>query len=609
MTGRFRLLTRMWPLLLLTCCLPGLGQASKIFDRIQEASTLSLPGDGEAQPQILPVSSLQAPPPLQGFYSLATGVPQIGGSQNAPPHTVRGTVVNSVTGEPIARALVQLGGDLATLTDHEGRFEFTGVTQSGIPPWAMKPGYFQARSWGPIGFNFNAAASSAGGSDDEPIVVKLVPEVIVSGTVTGQEGEPLSGIPVHLKMLNISDGISRWTERERTTTNSLGQYRFYDLEAGKYAVATGFHTEGLADADSSVAYVPARFPAKAETLDASAMALSAGDHREVNLSPAVEKLYPIAGVVSGYGESRIVVFRAETPDDEEITSSSRFSARTGGFHMMLPGCACVLTATAFQQPQVLQGKVSLTVPLGEQKLVAIALEPPATIPVEIEEQAVNQPAEVGTMQASGATVNLINADPNGSFAPLFAAPIRHGDGFEVPTGAGVRQIEGVAPGHYRLMYSAQAPWYVSSAMCGGVDLTHEELAVAGGAAGCSIRVVFRNDSGSLHVSVRASGPDGDVNGPGNSTLSPTSSVERTFVYAVPVGDAVRHVVAVGRSGADFAVDGIAPGRYVVLALDHPQELAYRDAEALRRYESLGQDVAVSANGKADAEVSVVHGEL
>jgi hypothetical protein len=495
--------------------------------------------------------------------------------------------------------LVQLGGDFATLTDHEGRFEFTGVTQSGIPPWAMKPGYFQMRNFGQVGFD--APAVSAGSRDDEALVVKLVPEVIISGTVTGQDGEPLAEIPVHLKVLTVSDGISRWSEREGTRTNSEGQYRFYDLEAGKYAVATGFHTEGLADADASIAYVPARFPAKAETQDAGAMALSAGDHREVNLSPAVEKLYPVSGVVSGYGESKTVVFRAETPDDEEITSSSRFSARTGEFHMMLPGGNCLLSATAFLQPQVLQGKLELTVPLGQQKMVSIALEPPATIPVDIEEDAANQPSEGTTAQPSQATINLVNADPNSSYAPLFAAPLRHRDGFEIPTGAGPRQIEGVAPGRYRLMYSAQSSWYVSSAMCGGIDLTHEDLAIAGSAAGCSIRVVFRNDAGSLHATLK----DPEDNGLGNAGANAT----RAFVYALPVGDLVRHVVALGHSGTDFSADGVAPGRYVVLALDHPQELAFRDPEALRRYEGAGQDVVVAPNSRADAEISVVHGDL
>jgi hypothetical protein len=49
---------------------------------------------------------------------------------------------------------------------------------------------------------------------------------------------------------------------------------------------------------------------------------------------------------------------------------------------------------------------------------------------------------------------------------------------------------------------------------------------------------------------------------------------------------------------------MAPGRYLVLALDRREELPYRDPEAMRRYAGLGQEITVTANGKADTEVSL-----
>src|SRR5271168_3830783 len=179
---------------------------------------------------------------------------------DSAPHTIHGTVVNSVTGEPIYRALVQIGGQFAALTDHEGHFEFEGVTEN-IRPWAMKPGYFSEHQF-PGGFE---AASGGSGtaiapSEDQPVVVKLVPEAIISGTVTGQDGAPLEGIPVQLRTLAVRDGLSRWQHSQGTKTNSEGQYRFAELQAGKDAVTTGFHTEGPADAQGSLAYVPARYP-------------------------------------------------------------------------------------------------------------------------------------------------------------------------------------------------------------------------------------------------------------------------------------------------------------------------------------------------------------
>jgi hypothetical protein len=140
----------------------------------------------------------------------------------------------------------------------------------------------------------------------------------------------------------------------------------------------------------------------------------------------------------------------------------------------------------------------------------------------------------------------------------------------------------------------QPPWYVASASCGGVDLTRDELAISGGAAGCSIRVVLRNDSGSVHATLRD--PDADLGQPANARPA--------FVYALPIGDLVRPAVTLARNGTGYSADSVAPGRYLVVALDHQQELAYRDPEALRRYASIGQEIAIAPNGTADAEVTL-----
>src|SRR5271168_1004613 len=140
---------------------------------------------------------------------------------DSAPHTIHGTVVNSVTGEPIYRALVQIGGQYAALTDHEGHFEFEGVTEN-IPPWVMKPGYFPDNhsSGSPSVIGFGAASGASAESSDQPLVLKLVPEAVLSGTVTGQDGAPLEGLPVQLKFLAVQDGMPQWRQRQGTKTNS-----------------------------------------------------------------------------------------------------------------------------------------------------------------------------------------------------------------------------------------------------------------------------------------------------------------------------------------------------------------------------------------------------
>src|SRR5271169_4475586 len=57
--------------------------------------------------------------------------------------TLDGTVVNSVTGEPVGRALVRVLGPVqrSAFTDQEGHFQIDGI-QEGSPLSAQKPGYF-----------------------------------------------------------------------------------------------------------------------------------------------------------------------------------------------------------------------------------------------------------------------------------------------------------------------------------------------------------------------------------------------------------------------------------------------------------------------------------
>jgi Carboxypeptidase regulatory-like domain len=535
-----------------------------------------------------------------GAAGLLGQVPQ---SNQAPSHTVRGIVVNSVTGEPIYRALVQIGGQYAMLTDHEGHFEFDGVTLQGIPPWAMKPGYFAQDHFG---WSTTVAADNASAQPDtESLVIKLVPEAIISGTVTGQDGAPLEGIPVQLKTLAVQDGLSHWRQRQGTRTNSDGQYRFAELEAGKYAVSTGFHTEGLADSQSALGYVPARYPpAGAGSVSAeAAITLAPGDHSVADLSPEVEKLFPVTGVVTGFGESRGVSFRVETPSGGEFNPASRFIARTGEYRVMLPAGTYEVTATAYMRQGPMEARHEITVPQGPVGGVSFVMEPYASIPVDVETDATSQSND-GTSQTSGqvpqtnfgSTVSLTSANGEGFTPFLSPQPARRPGGNDPGSGIeGPLVIENVSPGRYVLRANPPSPWYVASASCGGVDLTHDELVVGGSSVGCSIHVVLRNDSGSAQVAVR------------NADQNPTSGQGPLYVYAVPEGNLAQQVVMLNRQNGQYSAEGMAPGRYLVLALDHREELPYRDPAAMRRYAGLGQEISVTPNGKADIEVSLATG--
>src|SRR4051794_29256597 len=64
-------------------------------------------------------------------------------AQQQEKFVVSGSVVNSVTGEPIGRALVRVIGQISrnTFTDQEGHFQVEDVPAGRFVLMAQKPGY------------------------------------------------------------------------------------------------------------------------------------------------------------------------------------------------------------------------------------------------------------------------------------------------------------------------------------------------------------------------------------------------------------------------------------------------------------------------------------
>ncbi len=84
-------------------------------------------------------------PPTACFAQLGLSQLQIGmGEVPAPTYSIDGVVINSVTGEPVRSALVQIYGrqQMSLLTGPDGKFHFDGVPQSQLTITVRKPGFF-----------------------------------------------------------------------------------------------------------------------------------------------------------------------------------------------------------------------------------------------------------------------------------------------------------------------------------------------------------------------------------------------------------------------------------------------------------------------------------
>ena len=147
---------------------------------------------------------------------------------NAASSSLRGTVINSVTREPIARALVATADNrFAEFTDDQGRFEFQlpriesnprspaeGMAFYNVSAQLMarKPGFLDS------GMSSSPPQSTAG--DD--ITIALVPESLIVGRVNLPSSNQSDRITVQVYKRQVRDGRAFWAPGASATTRSNG---------------------------------------------------------------------------------------------------------------------------------------------------------------------------------------------------------------------------------------------------------------------------------------------------------------------------------------------------------------------------------------------------
>src|SRR5579859_5756986 len=132
-------------------------------------------------------------------FLLLAALPALLAAQESPissscPCTLRGTVVNSVTGAPVPGALVQSSSPSqpATLTDSEGSFHFDGLPTGTFSVSATKPGFLPQNP-------FLRQSTSLQVAPDAPAaVIRITPGGVITGRVLDDRGEPLENFNIQL---------------------------------------------------------------------------------------------------------------------------------------------------------------------------------------------------------------------------------------------------------------------------------------------------------------------------------------------------------------------------------------------------------------------------
>jgi hypothetical protein len=544
------------------------------------------------------------------------------GGQSPPssPDVVQGTVVNRVTREPVARALVYTPDNrFATLTDDRGHFELKFPPRDNTPPpnptptddpeeaqakqreiqqWYQRnsrPDNFFARKPGFLPPENSWSMSYSTAQHVSPIVIALEPEAHIIGHVQLPDMDGVEHGQIQLYRQEFEEGQPSWRLADTAKIRADGGFRFADLPAGTYKLLTLEQMERIPrvfnQRSQLFGYPPVYFPNTKDFSSATPIHLAAGTTFETNISLARREYYPVkiavSGVATGSGVSIVLYPQGHPGPGYELGFDPSEEAIRG----LLPDGSYTLKLSTQQQQQGSSGTLNFTVRGGPVEGLSIALIPYISLGVSVKtdfqvEVSSNEQAQ----RHGGRTIYkgqvLISLSPVDSFENGRGAFANLHPGNEENEEA----IANVAPGTYWVRIQAPA-CYVASATWGGTDLLRHPLVVGSDGAGTPIEIVLRDDGAAVSGTVQDTRHDPPSS---DESMAPPSNA---IVYFLPISDSEgqfrsARVMEAGRLSLGF----IPPGTYRLLAFASPQkELDLFNPVEMRKYESKGIVLQLAPN--------------
>ncbi len=442
--------------------------------------------------------------------------------------TIRGMVINSVTSEPISRALVfSPDNRFATLTNSEGQFEFTlpkadpapeGGSDSNSPVTGRQPGMsnrpymLTARKPGFLPDPNNRGQNLQNEEALQDLTLALIPESLIAGTVTLPTAEAPDSIALQIFRRQVQDGRARWVPAGNAQSTSDGQFRFADLPAGTYKLLT----DELLDRDPLTAgprnvdpltnaprgplfgYPPVYYQSAPDFGSAAIIQLTAGQTQTVSLSLVKQPYYRV----------KVPVIDASVSDAQGVAVNVYAHGRKGpGFSLgynnlhhaiegMLPNGTYTIEASGWGANGVTGGQ-TITIKGAAIDGPGMTLVPNASIPVNVKEEFTSADNTGSTTRTTINGRNTVIKGPRRYLNVMLepADDFRAGRGVSLrsPTRPGDEAlvIEGAPAGSYWVRINSSRG-YPASIRSGNRDLQQQPLVVGAGGAASPIEITMRD---------------------------------------------------------------------------------------------------------------------
>jgi carboxypeptidase family protein len=528
---------------------------------------------------------------ISGLAILQPGFAAAGQNQNpaAPERAqagqtlkIAGTVVNAITGEPLAQARISIAetkerAKLSSLiTTENGHFEFSEVKAGKYALQGAKRGFISSAY--EQHEQFSTAIVTGAGFSTENLILRLTPMALITGHVFDEFGEPVRKARVALFMEDHRAGMSRIMRLNLSTTDDRGFYDFSLLRPGKYYISVSakpwyaMHPVAQSDGSGSaapqispaldVAYPTTYYHDATEAESATPIEVKGGDHLQIdahlNPTPALHLLVRIPQDQQ-HGISMPML-------QKHVFDSTEF-VQTDGMHPVAPG---VYEVTGVPPGRYnVRGKNANSGQLEQssdvelvrdgQELNDSRSEPLGSLKLTIKNpgaEALPKPYAVGLQDSRRRMVASMQGEPSGQ-----------------------NTFENLAPGRYTILVFSQAQPYA-------VVRTSSQ---AGESAGHFVNVT-PGEAQEMTAFLAA----GIVSIEG-VVQKKDKAVAGIMVALVP-DDPEKHIEMFQRDQSDFdgtfIVRGVIPGSYTIVAVEDAWGFEWLQPEVLARYVQHGQNLTI-----------------
>lgn len=513
----------------------------------------------------------------------------------AKASSIAGTVVKEPGSQPLKKVLVQViaeaqkqGENYTATTDTDGHFRVDNVLPGRYRLYLERTGYVEINGRG-LKSDVSVFTVEAGQSVED-LLFRMLPTAIISGRITDEDGDPMSGVAVFAQKKR--PGKATRETAGNVATNDLGEYRIAGLFPGQYWIGAmpppdlrdyeqqrgkSPQVDPQSNDQPDVRYVTTYFPGTYDAIQASAVSLKAGDEMPVNFMLVPARTYRVRGLVTGVPAAQKPTVEMFSKAGDSYRANANEIGHDGQFEVrgVAPG-SYVVTASAGTETQPLTARQEINVVAGDVEGVRLAPQPSFRLS--------------GHLHIEGtATVDLTQFSANLRQAELAENPGLFLSQEFFGTNAAVDRVgnfewKNVNPGNYIVQVYGVAGqgFFLKSVTLGGRDIITGFTA----SGPATLDVVVSTKGGLVEGVVVEKEKDIDNEHP----------VANATVVAVPEEKYRKLPDRFGIGSTDqrgyFTIRGMAPGSYTLYAWQDLEDGIWRDADFLKSQEANGAAVKI-----------------